>query len=245
MNFSLSFIVGGFVINMADGGENTACLWKGGELDETFRYPPDPLGTSWGSYLVSLPTTARLAGRVFGREGEEKSNLNGEKDAAYPKRSQNIIHPAKTNSQEKAKPAPVKSSYQPRPSSLAFAKPLSAALQSAVEALVSCGIECTPLRHASDMVAKSQELVTTAREQGSDELLERGIEMTLEALVSQAEKIAEYATSLRRTGEMLAKNQRQFARDQQLIQQAIESAFSQIAEQQVHNIQLATQLHLS
>ena len=216
--------------------------WAGGDLEESeegFRYPSELLGTSWGSYLASLPPTAHAAGRkvlALGKDRNILAAMNGGKHEVPPKSLQKSSPPRAPAPNPSAEPAGAESSAQPRPHRL---QRLSAALRLTADALASCGIDHSPLSHASATVAKLQEQRQAKENQGdgpteSGDTVEDVVDVVLEALASQAKKLEEHATSLQRTATGLARNQQQFARDQRDIQQTIEAAFSQIVAQQVY-----------
>jgi hypothetical protein len=204
--------------------------WKEGgadDLDESIMYPPELLGTSWGSYLASLPPTAGRKVVLAGKD-ERTATRNGDKHGTSPLRGS----PRRSTFRNKDSSEPVAGTRrsQPHPHSL---QRLSTALQRALDSLVSCGIDASPLSRASATVNKFRTqqggsigvVVTSATEMTAEETV-------LEALACQAKIMEEHAMSLKHTAAVLTRNQEQFARDQLEMQQTIEAAFSQIVAQQ-------------
>ena len=257
MNFvciQMCLIVFALIKGMAGGEERLADTpwWSGGatdDMDESFRYPPDLLGTSWGSYLASLPPTARASGRrvvlADGRaETQSDENKRGSPLRGSPKRS--ILRTKDSSTPAAVSLSPTAAAAETRRSQphSHLLQRLSTSLRRVVEALAACGIEITPLSRASGAIAKLQTLQEHQRD-GSEAVtlaesgvaMEEGLEIVLEALASQAKLMEEHAMSLRHTGAVLARNQQQFAREQREMQQTIEAAFSHIVAQQVLKIQ--------
>ena len=207
-------------------GENT--WWAVGsasdDQEEGPVYPPDLLGTSWGSYLHSLPATARAVhGCRPGRQVTvatlvERENKLVDHDGLKSN------HSLKESPKHPALQMQGAGSVQPRPS---FQR-LSAALQRAAESLASCGVESSPLTRASETVARLQK-----GQQRNQESAEDCVDVVLGALVTQVKMIEEYAMSLKHTAAVLAKSQQQLARDQLEIQEQMEAAFSHIMAQKV------------
>ena len=217
--------------------------WKEGgadELEESFKYPPELLGTSWGSYLASMPATAHPAGRkvvLAGRDERITTRQSEDKLVSPLKGSQrqSILRTKDSTTPTALPPARMSASSrrsQPRPH---FLQHLSAALQRTVDSLVSCGIDAFPFSRAFAAVT---EFLQTQHKEGSSEVvisteMEESIEIVLEALVSQAKIMEEHAKSLKTTAAVLTRNQKQFVREKQEMQQTIEAAFSHIVAQQV------------
>ena len=211
--------------------------WKEGgadDLDESLTYPPELLGTSWGSYLASLPPTALPAGRkvVLAGKDERTATQNGDKHGTSPLRGSPRRSTLRNkDSSTPAEPVAGSRRSQPHPHSL---QRLSTALQRALHSLVSCGIDASPLSRASATVNEFQ----TQQGGSSGVVVTSETEMTVEetvlkALACQAKIIEEHAMSLKHTAAVLTRNQKQFAKDQLEMQQTIEAAFSQIVAQQV------------
>ena len=208
--------------------------WKEGgadDLDESIMYPPELLGTSWGSYLASLPPTAGRKVVLAGKD-ERTATRNGDKHGTSPLRGSPRRSTLRNkDSSTPAEPVAGTRRSQPHPHSL---QRLSTALQRALDSLVSCGIDASPLSRASATVNKFRTqkggsigvVVTSATEMTVEETV-------LEALACQAKIMEEHAMSLKHTAAVLTRNQEQFTRDQLEMQQTIEAAFSQIVTQQV------------
>lgn len=207
------------------------------EADDTFKYPPELLETSWSSYLFSLPPTAGRSGRRVVISDDEhtqagpKRKVRGQSQTAIdhgpPKRS--ILLSAVVGNDAAVTSA---TSCQPRP----LLRSLIVTLEKAQKQLASCGIDSSPLLEA-------RRTVETAREEGSlhpdtttcrcAEASARALEGVLAAVVLQAGKMQEYAAFLQLTAERLKKNQQQFAREQRELHQAMDTTISHIMAEKV------------
>ena len=256
-------------------GSSTDSPWMAGgsdvDAETVFKYPPELLGTSWGSYLFSGPPTAHGRSgrkvviaehpRTCGPGTDGRSGVRvppAMSDQSSPKRG--ILrtpvvksdHPAVVASESPVAPrtraTPTGASQtaasltQPHP----LFRHLLAALQAAQEGLDSCGVDNSPLSEACKLVRRKQHEVggshdttTTTTEdyaQSCELANEECVKAVLEALVLQAGKMQEHALSLQRTAAVLSRSRRQFAREQQDMQQAMEAALSYIVTQKVRNI---------
>ena len=194
---------------------DTPPWWReGGETDseEAFKYPSELLGTSWGSYLLSVPPTAQ--GRHSGNIADTLNSLdekNGELELhsgtqkCSPPRRGILRTPATncTSEEKKSQPHPL---YQR----------LSSVLQEVEKAISSCGIDTAPLSHAS-------RALTHKRRQETPSVGEEYVKVVLDALVCQSRKLQDHAVSLHHTAIMSAKSRQQFARDKQELQQMVDS----------------------
>ena len=198
-----------------DRATDSPSWWKGEGTDllnseDTFKYPPELLGTSWGSYLISVPPTAH--GGQSGRKVVIADTLN----------SVNCKNGASQGLLQKSSP---KRSILRTPGRTITAEPhplsqrLLATLRGAQEVMTSCGIDTSPLDHASATLKQKKNLRDNTTVMAGEEC----IEVVLDALVNQSRKLQEHAVTLHQTAIMLAKNQKQFVRDQQQFQQMVES----------------------
>ena len=242
----------------------------GSDLDseDVFKYPPDAelLGTSWGSYLFSVPPTAhgRSERKVSiakdpqtqspvtkqSREHETPSIGNQSSPNRSILRTQSINSNSVSVAVANNLPAWDKafrthdrcttakstctsnSSIQPHP----LFHRLLAALQETQEALDVCGINSSPLSVASRTMKQIQQQQAGGSDSQSCHLAsEKCVKAVLEALVSQGKKMQEHAISLQKTATMMTRNQHQFAREQQDMQQMLETAFSSLMAQKVYN----------
>lgn len=206
----------------------TAGRSPGLDSEDVFKYPPELLGTSWGSYLISIPPTASAPGRsekkvVIAEDPHDQSpDINPNEphvnhDQSSPKR--NILRTPALKAAEAGQTV----SVQPHP----LFHRLTTALQKAQEALNSCGINSSPL---------SEAFTKTQQQAIGDDSIRECIEFVLKALVRQGKIIEDYAVSLQHTAAVLSRNQRQFNRDQQDMQQMIEASFSHIMSQKVNTV---------
>lgn len=216
----------------------TAGRSPGPDSEDVFKYPPELLGTSWGSYLFSVPPTATAPGRsekkviiaedVQAQNPDIKQNeplVMPNLDQCSPKRS--ILRTPACQSNPSARDEAI----QPHP----LFHRLASSLQKAQEALKSCGINSSPLSEALTIVNKTQhQAIGDAND--SIQSCKECIESVLKALVCQAKRMEEYAISLQHTAAVLSRNQRQFTRDHHEMQQMMETAFSHIMFQKVHAI---------
>lgn len=223
------------------GGESpwwSAGRSPGPDSEGVFKYPPELLGTSWGSYLFSVPPTATVPGRsekkvVIARDTQarrpdikqDEPPVIPSHDQCSPKRS---ILRAPAVKVAEACPSTRNVAIQPHP----LFHRLAASLQKAQESLNSCGINSSPLSEALTAVNKTQQQAIS----DADESIQSCIESVLKALVSQGKKIEEYAISLQHTAAALSRNQRQFTRDQHDMQQTMEAAYSHIMSQKVSGV---------
>lgn len=216
----------------------TAGRSPGPDSEDVFKYPTELLGTSWGSYLVSVPPTANAPGRsekkviiakdVQAQNQDIKQNellVMSNHDQCSPKRS--ILRTPASQSN----PVTRNEAIQPHP----LFHRLASSLQKAQEALQSCGINSSPLSEALTIVNKTQQ---QAMDDANDSIrsCRECIESVLKALVCQGKKMEEYAISLQHTAAVLSRNQRQFTRDHHEMQQMMETAFSHIMSQKVRAI---------
>ena len=256
-------------------GSSTDSPWMAGgsdvDAETVFKYPPELLGTSWGSYLFSGPPTAHSrSGRKVviaehsrtcspgtdGRSGVRVPPAMG--DQSSPKRGilrTPVLKSDHTSAvaagespvapRTRATPTGATSLTQPHP----LFRHLLAALQAAQEGLDSCGVDNSPLSEACKLVRRKQHEVggttTTTTEDDAELANEECVKAVLEALVLQAGKMQEHALSLQQTAAVLSRSRRQFAREQQDMQQAMEAALSYIVTQKVRNITYFLQFDLS
>lgn len=218
----------------------------GPDSEDVFKYPPELLGTSWGSYLFSVPPTATAPGRsekkviiaedVQAQNPDIKQNellVIPNHDQCSPKRSILRTPALKVAEASQSDPSARNEATQPHP----LFHRLASSLQKAQEALKSCGINSSPLSEALTIVNKTQEQAIGDADDSIQSCREC-IESVLKALVCQGKKMEEYALSLQHTAAVLSRNQRQFTRDHHEMQQMMETAFSHIMSQKVHAVHI-------
>ena len=212
------------------------------EADNTFKYPPELLGTSWGSYLFSLPPTAGRSGRRAVISDEEhtqagpKRNVRGQSQAAIdhspPKRTIPLT-PAVTNDGAVTVADGVdNSACQPHP----LLRSLIVTLGETQKQLASCGIDSSPLSEACRAVETAQEEGSLHPDTATSPCAEataKALEGVLAAVAVQAGKMQEHAACLQLTAERLKRNQQQFAREQRELHQAMNTTLSLIMAEKV------------
>ncbi len=233
--------------------------------DHPFTYPPDLLGTSWGSYLFSVPpTAARSSRKVVINATPQTLKLPPisapSTDQESPKRSilrTPVINDARTVLGRASRPARVEQAGEGQP------HPLLQGLQSLVnvaaktkEKISHSGIDSAPLSTLCETLVSSQydlrqNLVDRLSAEDRDtetsgstcssvdsvgllQLVFKCLEATLQSLAEQGEKLKEKSEFLQQTGKHLNRSQRDFMREQNALQQAVETARTQLTIEQVN-----------
>ncbi len=244
------------VLGSASGSSSSSL-----DNDHAFAYPPDLLGTSWGSYLFSVPTTAaRSSRKVVINPAPQPLKLppvSAPSNEQSPKRS--IL---RTPTVKDGGAAPERESKRRDPSEgeceHSQPHPLLQSLQSLLNAAVGtreklshCGVNSTPLSALCEVLTVAQHEVRQTLErslctEGGDggtvssvvsfgllQLAFKSLETALQSLAEQGEKLDEKAAFLQRTGKQLNRNQREFLREQNELQEAVEDARAHLAVEKV------------
>ena len=191
-------------------------------------YPAEFLGTSWSSYLFSLPPTAGRSGR--------KMPI----DSAYVGRPENEAYEMSVSPTTNGLPGRSDHNCTGQNQLHPHLLSLLSALSTMQKQLASCEIDSVPLNEACRLLDSNNHVPIQQEQLTSTPLWSentvRLLEGVLEALVLQVKRIHEHAIVLQQTAVQLRRNQRQFASEKQELQQAMEIALSHIMAEKVISI---------
>lgn len=224
------------------------------ENGSSFRYPPDLLGVSWGSYLQSDPPTR--AGR-----SPKKVVIN---TTPKPPQSTQHLPPADKVPARSILRTPVAKEGRKLPvEALSEAHPLMHELHvlikevtSGREELKKYGIDTTPLTNFCDSLTTEnydlKQLVDQLESQGDVrkdvilggvlKLVIQFLRSVLQSIVEEGKRLQEQATFLQHTGKQLNKLQENFMKEQEEVQQAVEDTKVQLALEKVGRVRGDTPL---
>ena len=228
--------------DVLDEYSSSSCSSLEGQNDSSFTYPQDLLGTSWGSYLHSVPPTAGRSSR--------KVVINPD-----PQPFQNKLPPV---SADQASPRGILRTPVAKDVGETSPKvqphPLLQELQSLVSAVIGVkdklgqdGMDNSPLSSLCDtLVTTHYELKQTLEQMShssdsSTDLLSSGflqlvikcLKTILQSLCEQGEKVQEQAVFLQQAGKQLSRNQRDFLKEHEELQCAIERSRAQLVIEKV------------
>lgn len=218
------------------------------ENGSSFRYPPDLLGVSWGSYLQSDPPT---------RAGRSPKKVVINTTLKPPQSTQNLPPADKAPARSILRTPVAKEGTANRKlpvEALSEPHPLMHELHVLIEEVTSgreelrkYGIDTTPLTNFCDSLTTEnydlKQLVDQLERQGDvgKEVILGGVlklviqflRSVLRSIVEEGKRLQEQATFLQHTGKQLSKLQENFMKEQEEVQQAVEDTKAQLALEKV------------
>lgn len=243
------------VLEWAAGSSSTSL----DEQEESFKYPQDLLGTSWGSYLHSLPPTAGQSSR--------RVVIN-----TTPQTVQTKLPPLSTPSAVQSPTrgilrTPLVKEGDPRGRKLSSRAdephPLLSDLQSLFDTLATakekigeCGVSNSPLAALCDSLlglrSDLKQAVSTMVSSSSDANNSKVLSVLLglfkriiHGLAKQGKKLQEQAVFLQQMGKQLSRSQGDFMKEQEEVQHALESARAQLMIEKQELDERRTALNIS
>ena len=238
----------------AEGLASTASSCSSLGESENFRYPPDLLGVSWGSYLQSDPPTRGGDGSRSPKKVVINATPQPLQDKPNPTSTDHFQAP--TSSILKSPVAKDEGAVHKRrlPGELTQPHPLLHALHLLIDEVVStreemrrCGIDSTPLSNLCDSLATAnydlKQLVDhfgnkmdAGREvlsSGVLKLIIQYLRTALQSFVEEGRRLQEQARFLQQTGRHLSKTQQKFMKEQEAIQHAVDETKAQLMIEKV------------
>ena len=227
------------VLEWAAGSSSTSLE----DQEDSFKYPQDLLGTSWGSYLQSVPPTAGQSSRrvvinVTPQTTQTKfSPLSSPSAVQSPTRS--ILRTPLVKEGDPRERSLSGRADEPHPL-LNDLQSLFDTLATAKEKIGECGVSNSPLATLcgslrSDL-KRAVALMVSSNDANNSKVLSVLLGLfkrIIQSLAKQGKKLQEQAVFLQQMGKQLSRSQVDFMKEQEEVQRALESARAQLIIEKV------------
>ena len=214
----------------------------------SFRYPPDLLGVSWGSYLQSDPPTraGRSPKKVVINTTQKPLQSTPHLPPADQAPTRSILRTPVAKESTAVRKPPGELLSEPHPL-LHELHVLIDEITSSREEMGRRGIDTAPLSNFCDSLKTENfdlkqlaDQLGTKQDTGKEVLLGgvlkviiRFLRAVLRSIVEEGKRLQEQATFLQRTGKQLSKLQQNFMKEQEEAQQAVENTKAHLALEKV------------